>query len=347
MLKKLTPAVASLLVLLPSSNVQAHSFTDVIENAEKSVCLIESAPRDIKTSQPTEKQDNPFGGFFKENQQELSGFGSCFILKLGNKKYIITNHHVIENSNNYTTFNIFFHEDLKRYKAKIVGSDEVSDIAVLEMSNREGRKKLKQIAPLEIGNSDALKKGNEVFAIGHPIGQTWTVTQGIVSATKKRSSNTWQEVVQTDVSINQGNSGGPLFNQMGEVVGINSFIMSPEGGSIGISFSVTSNSAMYIIKNLVEHGKIVRGRLGIAFTVDDEIGKIVIQEIQNGGPVGKTGKYKIDDILLKINGKDIEFPADIGLAMDKVKPNQKVELVVLRGTKIITETVTTDIFIFD
>lgn len=354
MLKKLMPAAVSLSVLLPSGNVYAHSFADAIEQAEKSVCLVEfqskgpskeiEGPKEYK--QP-ENQEDPFKDFFNKNQDSSNSLGSCFVVSVNNKKYIVTNEHVVDSKEKNSRPYIFFHNDLKKYPAKVLGADEVSDLAVLEMSNSDGKEKLNKIDPLTLGNSDKVRKGDQVFAIGHPVGQKWTVTQGIVSATKKRSTNTWQEVIQSDVSINQGNSGGPLFNENGEVVGVNSFIISPQGGNIGINFSVTSNNVNYIINTLISDGKVERGRLGIAFVVDDDLGKIIIEEIQKDGPVDKTGKLKKNDILLKINGRDINFPADIGLAMDTVKPNQKVELEVLRGKKTIKLVVTTGLFVFD
>lgn len=354
MLKKLMPAAVSLSVLLPSGNVYAHSFADAIEQAEKSVCLVEfqakkpskeiEGPKEYK---PPENTDDPFKDFFNKNKDSAGSLGSCFVVSVNNKKYIVTNEHVVGGKEKDSRPYIFFHNDLKRYPAKVLGADGVSDLAVLQMSNSDGKAKLNNIDPLTLGNSDKVRKGDQVFAIGHPVGQTWTVTQGIVSATKKRSSNTWQEVIQSDVSINQGNSGGPLFNEKGEVVGVNSFIISPQGGNIGINFSVSSNNVNYIVTTLIDDGKVERGRLGIAFVVDEDLGKLIIEDIQKDGPVDKTGKLKKNDIILKINDRDINFPADIGLAMDTVKPKDKVKLEVLRGKKIIKLTVTAGVFVFD
>tara|TARA_B110000211_G_scaffold115361_1_gene133612 strand:- start:12 stop:587 length:576 start_codon:yes stop_codon:yes gene_type:complete len=183
--------------------------------------------------------------------------------------------------------------------------------------------------------------GHEVFAIGHPMGQKWTVTQGIISATKKRSMNTWQEVIQTDVSINQGNSGGPMFNTSGNVVGVNAFIFAANGGgSIGINFSVASNGAKNIVNELVNTGKIRRGKIGVSFIADPEVGGVAIKDLDSGGPMDKAG-FKAGDIIQKVNGFNIRFPRDVGKSMDNVKPNQNIDVQVLRHGVIILRSVTT------
>jgi len=344
MLKKLMLVVASLWVVLQSSDLFGHSFSNTIEHVKKSVCIVTFQPGTVVIDSKGDKiLENPFEDFLKKkNQLEGSGLGSCFIIEVENKKYIITNDHVANSSANSILY-IVFYNDLKEYKAKLVGTDKVSDIAVLEMEDAQGKIKLETVPPLELGNSDLSRQGDQVFAIGHPIGQQWTVTQGIVSAIKKRTSNTWQEVIQTDVSINQGNSGGPLFNSNGEVVGINSFIISPtrSGGNVGINFSVTSNSAKYIINTLIKEGNVARGRLGVAFSVDVKRGVIIIKDIIKDSPMDKSD-FKVNDILEKINGIEIKTLADVGVAMDYVKPKQEVEVQVLRGDINILTTIVTD-----
>jgi len=349
MLKKLMLVVASLWVVLYSSNVNAHYFVEKIQKLKKSVCLIETVVgTTVIDSTGPKIEKNPFEEFFdkpelKKQQEYTSGTGSCFIIKILNEKYIITNNHVVSGQANQShIIYVYFYDNLKQYEAKVVGTDKLSDIAVLKMKTPEGSDLLNKIKALEFGNSDNTDQGEPVFAIGHPVGQEWTVTQGIISAVKKRTSNTWQEVIQTDVSINPGNSGGPLFNQNGKVIGINSFIMSSgRAGSIGINFSVTSNSADSIIKKIIKYGKISRGRIGIAMSVDKSNGTVIVKQIQPGGPMDKAG-FKAGDILEKINNHIINNITDVGKALDGVEPNQKIDILVLRGQENILQAIVTD-----
>jgi len=340
-------AVVVLLVLLYSSNVNAHNFKQVVRQTIDSVCLVESEPGVmVIDSKGPKLEKGPFDRFLEDQlfipQQDIkAGSGSCFVILFNKRKYLITNDHVVSNSGPNATIYIFFKDDLKQHEAKLIGTDKLSDIAVLEMKTTEGQRKINNITPLEFADSDTVSQGEEVIAIGHPIGMRWTVTQGIVSAVKKRMQNTWQEVIQTDVSINPGNSGGPLLNFYGKVVGINSFIMSPgAGGSIGINFSVTSNKAISIIKELVANGQIKRGKLGIAFEVDKTTGLVLIKGLEKDGAMELAG-FEKGDILQKINGVEIHTPSDIGISMDNVKPSQKVDIQVLRGDEIILKTIIT------
>ena len=344
----LTRAVAVLSVVLGSSPVLSHDFSKIISKVISSVCQVEMIAGDVVVdSKGPRNEINPFDEFLKPPasqsvpQQSPKGIGSCFIVTVNDKKYIITNNHVALPNKKKAILNIFFYNDAKRYLAKIVGADELSDIAVLEMANGDGQKILDSIPSLSWADSNKANLGNEVFAIGHPMGQMWTVTQGIISATHKRSQNTWQEVIQTDVSINQGNSGGPLFNAQGKVVGVNTFIFTPNnGGSIGLNFSVSSNSAISVIRSLAVDGKVSRGKIGVAFNMDKDIGKVVITHVEPNGPMDVNG-FKKDDILEKINNTEIKFLKDIGTGMDGVKPNQDIDIQIIRNGEIILRSVTT------
>ena len=344
----LTRVAAVLSVVSGSTTAQSHDFSGIIAKVMPSVCQVEMIAGDvIVDSMATKNEINPFDEFLKPPssqsvpQQSPTGAGSCFIITHNDKKYIITNNHVALPNKKKANLNIFFYNDAKRYSAKIAGADELSDIAVLEMANGDGQKKLNSIPGIYWADSDEMKPGNEVFAIGHPLGQMWTVTQGIISATHKRSQNTWQEVIQTDVSINQGNSGGPLFNAQGKVVGVNSFIFTPNnGGSIGLNFSVSSNSAISVIRELAEDGKVSRGKIGVALNMDRDLGKVVITHIVPNGPMDVNG-FKKDDILEKINNTEIKFLKDIGTGMDGVKPNQDIDIQIMRDGEIILRSVTT------
>ncbi len=357
-------AAVVLLALSYSSNVSAHSFKDVVKKSIDSVCVVEFSQNTVVIdSKGNNLDENPFEKFkqlpnsskppvfkFKKPQaytpaQISNGVGTCFVVSINNTKYLITNDHVANSAPN-TTLYISFTNNLKQQRATIVGTDKVSDIAVLRMDTTEGQAILNELAPLEFGDSDHVVQGEQVIAIGHPLGQQWSITQGIVSSVKKRITNTWQEVIQSDVSINQGNSGGPLLDSSGKVIGINSFILSPgRTGSIGINFSVTSNRAISIINTLIEKGQVKRGKLGLAFVLDKSSGLVVIDAVEDGGPMSLAG-FRKGDVIQKINGFFIKRPEDLGKAMDDVEPLQKIDVQVLRnvpnvGNVVILKTIIT------
>jgi serine protease Do len=339
---------AVLSAVLGSTTVLAHDFSNIIAKVMPSVCRVETTPGILVIdSNGPSVEKNPFDEFLSPlpksiPQQTPGGMGSCFVVSVNDSKYLITNEHVaaakgIQNA----AINISFYNDPNRHSAKVVGADKVSDIAVLEMVTTLGQRKLQSIPSLSWADSDKALPGHQVFAIGHPMGQEWTVTQGIIGATKKRSQNTWQEVLQSDVSINQGNSGGPMFNTKGKVVGVNAFIFAANGGgSIGINFSVTSNGVVNIVNELVLTGKIRRGKIGVTLGMDLDLGRVVVKKLDLDGPMYKAG-FKIGDIIEKVNGVDIVFPRHIGKSMDGVKPNQDIDIQVFRDGKIILNSVTT------
>ena len=360
MLINLMRVAAVLLVLLSSNSVHAHNFKSVIQKTSKSVCLIEAIHETLVIdSKGMEKLKNPFEEFLESdpnkepqlNKQKttIAGSGTCFIILYKKQKYLITNEHVINSATSDPSISLYvtFKGDLKQYVGKLVGVDKLSDLAVLKMVTTQGQHKIQSLPALHFTDSSKVEQGEEVFAIGHPIGQRWTITQGIVSAINRRLSNTWQEVIQSDVSINKGNSGGPLLNEKGQVIGVNSFILSPGGGagSVGINFSVTSNQTVYIIKHLIENGSIRRGKLGLAFNIDKEHGVIVIERLESGGPMEVAG-FKKGDVLQKINNVTINKPEDVGVSMDHVKPEQEVDIQVVRlmnnvGPVVILKTIVT------
>ena len=339
---------AVLSAVLGSTTVLAHDFSNIIAKVMPSVCRVETTPGILVIdSNGPNVEKNPFDEFLSPlpksiPQQTPGGMGSCFVISVNNTKYLITNEHVaVSKDGKNTAVSISFYNDPKRHSAKVVGTDKISDIAVLEMTTTLGQRKLKSVPALSWADSDKAVPGQEIFAIGHPMGQEWTVTQGIISATKKRSMNTWQEVIQSDVSINQGNSGGPMFNTKGKVVGVNAFIFAANGGgSIGINFSITSNGAVSIVKELISTGKIRRGKIGLSFGIDPDLGRVVIKAIEQNGPMDKAG-FKAGDILTRINGVDIVFPRHIGKSMDGVKPNEDIDIQVLRDRVIVLNSVTT------
>ena len=339
--------VVVLLVLLYSSNVNAHNFKQVVRQTIDSVCLVESEPGVIVIDSKGPKlEKGPFDRFLEDQlfipQQDIkAGSGSCFVILFNKRKYLITNDHVVSNSGPNATIYIFFKDDLKQHEAKLIGTDKLSDIAVLEMKTTEGQRKINNITPLEFADSDTVSQGEEVIAIGHPIGMRWTVTQGIVSAVKKRMQNTWQEVIQTDVSINPGNSGGPMLNLDGKVVGVNTFIFAPSNsGSIGINFSVTSNIAKWVVEQLISKNKVERAKLGLGYAVNFNDGQIYIKSIADEGAAKNAG-LKVNDILVNINGREIKLVEDIGKSIDFLSPGDKISVTFIRDATLASTTLTT------
>jgi len=250
----------------------------------------------------------PFGDFFgpfsDENPHripEQQGVGSGFVIS--SDGYILTNNHVI---NDATQIKIKL-SDGKEYDAKVVGRDPKTDLALLKA---EGASNLH---PLQLGDSDSLKVGNWVVAIGSPFGLEQTVTAGIVSAKGRViGSGPYDNFIQTDASINPGNSGGPLLNTEGRVVGINTAIFSQSGGNVGIGFAIPVNMAKEIVPQLEENGHVTRGWLGVgiqkitpelakSFGLKDEKGALVSQVVK-GGPADKAG-IETGDVIVEFDGK--------------------------------------------
>ena len=165
--------------------------------------------------------------------------------------------------------------------------------------------------------------------------QEWSVSKGIISYVGRRTNSIRQELIQSDVAINTGNSGGPLLNIKGEVIGVNTFIISSKrsGGQVGVNFSVTSNLTKRVMEQLIDTGIIKRAKIGIIFEIDYDRGLFVIKELEAKSPAEKAG-IKPEDLIIKINGRDIYLIDDIGKAFDYVLPGDEVEVVILRGDEI-------------
>jgi serine protease Do len=340
-------AVLLILVICIYANVSyGAGLPDVVNKVIPSVCKV-LGYKDKDSKPDSEKQppsNNPLDEYLKKPTQEklndnpVAGFGSCFVIKFKDNLYLITNNHVIDKAE---TIKIQFYRTMKHYDATVIGADKLSDIAILTMSTTDGQRRVLGITPLPLGNSSDLVGGQTVFAIGHPLGQDWSISKGIVSYAGRRSQNTWQEVVQTDVSINQGNSGGPLFNMAGEVIGVNTYILAPgPAGSIGVNFSVTSNIAKWVVEQLIVNNEVKRGMLGLSFMINVDAGELYIKSITGGGGAEQAG-LMANDVLLNINGREISLIDDVGKALDFVSPGDIIAVTYRRGDEVKLTNVTT------
>ena len=279
--------------------------------------------------------DGPLG-----DEPDRQGTGSGFIYTPDG--YVMTNHHVIEGADEI----IVRLADRHEYEAELIGSDEASDIAVLKIKDD------KKFPFLTLGESESLKAGQWVAAIGSPFNFEQSVTAGIVSA-KGRTNRAQQYVpfIQTDVAINRGNSGGPLLNMNGEVVGINSWILSSSGGYIGLSFSIPVEVAESTARQLVETGKVERGLLGVvvgavtremaeALDLDRPTGALV-NEVSKGGSADRAG-IEPGDVIMTFNGSNIETWNDLPPLVGANPPGTKAKVEVSREGKIKTFDVTLD-----
>jgi serine protease Do len=283
---------------------------------------------------------NPFGGFFgpfsgetPQPSPEERGVGSGFVIS--SNGYILTNNHVVQDA---TQIRVKF-ADGKEYDAKVVGRDPKTDLAVLKA---EGASNLH---PLQLGDSDSLKVGNWVVAVGSPFGLAETVTAGIVSAKGRViGSGPYDDFIQTDASINPGNSGGPLLNTAGQVVGINTAIYSESGGNVGIGFAIPVNMAKEIVPQLEEKGHVTRGWLGVgiqkitpelqkSFGLKDDKGALVSQVVK-GGPADKAG-IETGDVIVEFNGKKISEMNDLPRMVAETPVGKTVDVKVLRNGSMV------------
>jgi serine protease Do len=255
--------------------------------------------------------------------------GSGFIIDT--EGYILTNHHVVADASKIV---VRLHDE-SEYDAEIIGTDEKTDIAVIRITDAD------DLQPVPLGDSDALRVGEWVLAVGNPFGLDHTVTAGIVSAKGRRISqgNPYEDFVQTDAAINPGNSGGPLINLAGQVVGINTAIFSRGGGSIGIGFSIPINMARRAVPQLKEHGFVTRGWLGVRIQpVDDDIAEslgldeaqgALVASVFDDSPASEAG-VEAGDVIVSFDGQDVDKSDDLPAIVAETVPGKEVELVVIR-----------------
>tara|TARA_B100001250_G_scaffold379590_1_gene370388 strand:+ start:464 stop:1870 length:1407 start_codon:yes stop_codon:yes gene_type:complete len=317
------------------------SFADLAERLMPSVVNIATTTTITTTTNPFPFEfppGSPFEDMFRDfgtpQERKTSALGSGFIID--EKGIVVTNNHVIQGAED-----IFVRvEGGEDFKAKVIGADSEMDLAVLQI---ESDQKFKIV---EFGNSDKARIGDWVIAIGNPMGLSGTVTSGIISA-KNRDirMNRYEDFIQTDASINVGNSGGPLFNMNGEVIGINTAILG-QSGSIGIGFAIPSNSAKKVINQLIEFGETKRGWLGVRIqTVSKEIAEVekldrprgaLVASVADKSPSEKAG-IKAGDIILEFDGKLINEMTELPKIVAETEVGKKVKLKVWRNKREITK----------
>ena len=284
-------------------------------------------------------QSSPFcqgGGQGGGQQQKFMALGSGVIIDAA-KGYVVTNNHVVDNA---TVIKVQL-SDGRKFDAKVVGKDPRSDIALVQIQDP------KNLTAIKLADSDALRVGDYTVAIGNPFGLGETVTSGIVSALGRSGLNAenYENFIQTDAAINRGNSGGALVNLNGELIGINTAILAPDGGNIGIGFAIPSNMVKNLTSQMVEYGQVKRGELGImgtelnselakAMKVDAQRGAFVSQVMANSS-AAKAG-IKAGDVITSLNGKPISSFAALRAQVGTMPVGSKISLGLLRDGKTVT-----------
>jgi len=326
------------LAAMPASG----TFAPVVKKAAPAVVSIQSE----RTAKVSMMEQNPFPFFFGPGPQapqerKQRGMGSGVIVSQDG--YILTNHHVVEDADDVKVML----SDEREFEAKIIGSDAKTDIAVLKIE-------ASNLPVLKLGNSETVEVGDIVLAIGNPFGIGQTVTMGIVGATSREfgimaQQQGYEDFIQTDAAINPGNSGGALVNANGEIVGINTAILSRSGGNQGVGFAVPINLAHHVMEQLVEKGRVVRGYMGVGISdvspamakklgAPDAKGSIV-SNVEPGGPADKAG-FKEYDIIRKVAGREVKDTRDLRLQVANTPPGEEIEVAVLRDGKVENLTIT-------
>ena len=341
---------SSLLLLNNAYTLPTHDSQDrplpslapMLEKVTPAVVNISTQGKQQSRSQsrhqlPDFLNDPLFKRFFKfdspQHQQQPSHASGSGVIVNAKKGYVLTNNHVIDNASEI----LVTLSDGRKLTAELIGTDPQTDIAVLKINSEH-------LSEVKLANSDQLRVGDFALAIGHPFGLGQTVTSGIVSGLGRSGLGIegYEDFIQTDASINPGNSGGALVNLHGELIGINTAIFSQSGGNIGIGFAIPVNMAKSVMKQLIKHGTIQRGLLGVqiqdltpelasAFGVDVSRGAIVAQVI-SGSAASQAG-VKAGDIIIAVNGRNIDSSSDLRNYIGLKRPGEVARLKIIRGSK--------------
>ena len=349
-MKKIKTTLISLILILnfsSTSNSQnvPNSFADLAEKLIPSVVNISTTQTVVTRSNPFPNfqfpPGSPFEDMFKEfgtpQERQSSALGSGFIID--EKGIVVTNNHVIEGAEDI----VVQVNGEKKFNAKVIGADPLSDIAILKIDSKE------TFLPVKFGDSDKARIGDWVMAIGNPFGLGGTVTSGIISARNRSIGlSRYEDYIQTDASINSGNSGGPLFDMNGDVIGINTAILG-RSGNVGIGFSIPSNSAKIVIDQLIMFGETKRGWLGVRIQdVTKEIAEVekldeprgaLVASVAPNSPSEKAG-VRSGDIILEFNGERIEQMKELPIIVARTEVGKKVKVKIWRNKKEIIKTIT-------
>jgi len=313
-----------------------ESFADLAEQVSPAVVNITTSTTVATGGGPTLPEGSPFEDFFRDfmnpdgdnppRQRRGQALGSGFVIS--EDGYIVTNNHVIEKADEITIE--FFSGD--ELVAEVIGTDPNTDIALLKVESDT------PLPFVPFGNSDLMRVGDWVMAVGNPLGQGFSVSAGIVSARNRALSGTYDDFIQTDAAINRGNSGGPLFNMDGQVVGVNTAILSPNGGSIGIGFSMASNVVTNVIDQLKEFGETRRGWLGVRIQdVTPDVAEAIGLEAARGALVtdvpdgpAKDGGVEGGDVILSFDDIEIEDTRELVRIVGNSPVGKTVRVVVFR-----------------
>jgi serine protease Do len=332
---------------IPSSN----SFAQIVNRTEPAVVNISTTQVIDRRNSVRPKgrgQNDPFQDFFnrffdapEEGPEAERSLGSGMVVDPSG--FILTNNHVIEQA---TKIRVQLNDDPTEYVAQVVGADEETDLAVIKI---EADRKLPSI---KLGNSDGVQVGDWVLAIGSPFGLQATVTSGIISAKDRGVGRQFQHFLQTDAAINPGNSGGPLVNMSGQAIGINTAILTGGRGYEGVGFAMPSNTAIGVYNQIVEHGKVTRGSIGVTFSEEQsrnpivlrDLGAthgVVLQSVESGGPAALAG-IRAGDVVTAVNGKQVKSGPDLVNPIAETTVGDKVRITYLRDKETREVAVTVD-----
>ena len=324
---------------------QSVAPTDLSAEEQATIAVFDRAARSVVFIANTDMQRDPWSFNVFEVPQ---GSGTGFVWS--RQGHIVTNYHVIYGADSITVTLA----DRTETKAKVVGADPDHDIAVLQIQAPESA-----LQPVTIGNSQALRVGQKVLAIGNPFGLDHTLTTGVVSALgrtiKSMSNRTIEGVIQTDAAINPGNSGGPLLDSAGRLIGVNTQIVSPSGAFAGIGFAVPVDTVNRIVPELIKHGKLIRPGLGISLVPDAMARRwgvkgVIIGKVGRGSAAERVGlrgaretmggRVELGDILVAVDGKPVETIDDLMDEMEKHKVGDQVTIEYIRGNRRLQANVT-------